>query len=126
MVCWNAQRRCCQLHGFVSANSGRGSQYRMLFEPVDIANWYYKNKNTKHGHYADGIEDELKDDNHKRPGRYRFLQQQEARVTGKTPASSLGKAHVFKEMLGERRWQDVNGARTGESPAAASDGAAAA
>ena len=105
----------------------RGAHYRMLFEPVDIANWYYKNKNVKSGHYADGIEDELKDDNNKRPGRYLFLQQQEARVTGQTPASSLGKAHMFKKLLGDRQWQDVNAARAGSSQAAvASDGAAAA
>ena len=96
----------------------------MLYEPVDIANWYYRNKNSKSGHYADGIENELKDDNNKRPGRYLFLQQQEARVTGKKPASSLGKAHMFKELLGDRRWQDVNAARADGSQDAAGDGAA--
>ena len=94
---------------------------------MDIANWYFKNKNVKSGHYADGVEDELKDDNHKRPGRYLFLQQQEARVTGQTPASSLGPAHMFKALLGERRWQDVNAERARSSQAAvAGDGAAAA
>ena len=99
----------------------------MLYEPVDIANWYYKNKHIDSGHYADGIVDELKDDNRKRPGRYRFLQQEEKRVTGKTPASSLGKAHMFKNLLGDRRWQDVNAARAGSSQADADgDGAAAA
>ena len=99
----------------------------MVFEPVDIANWYCKNKHADgaSGHYADGIEDELKDDNKKRPGRYLFLQQQEARVTGQTPASSLGKAHALKKLLGDRRWQDVNAERASScSQAAAGDGAA--
>ena len=99
----------------------------MLYEPVDIANWYYKNKHIKSGHYANGIKDELKDDNNKRPGRYLFLQQQEARVIGQTPASSLGKAHMFKDLLGDKQWQDVNAAHAGSSQAAvASDGAASA
>lgn len=50
--------------------TGKGRAYRMLVEPLDIANWYMKENNLEFGHYADGILDELKDDNRKRPGRY--------------------------------------------------------
>jgi hypothetical protein len=110
---------------------GRGQQYRLLAEPLDVANWWgrrgccccnsLRNASTmstldssacqsgsrqlrqqslsldkpwsdnttaacarryhrdKHlhgqGHYVDGIEDELVDDNRRRPGRFLLLQQ---------------------------------------------------
>lgn len=99
----------------------RGKEYRILFEPVDIANWYYRNKHLESGHYADGITDELKDDNSKRPGRYLFLAQQEARVwPDRKPASSLGKAHMFRELLGDKSWQDWNAAHAAAPPVDAS------
>lgn len=85
--------------------TGRGKTYRMLVEPLDIANWYYKEKNIKYGHYAEGIQDALKDDNKKRPGRYILLQQQEHRVFGEAE-SSLGKAKFFEELLGRKSWKD--------------------
>ena len=93
---------------------GREREYRHLIEPVDIASWYFKNKNVDSAigpgsHYVDGIENELVDENHKRPGRYLFLQQQEARSFGSESVhSSLGKRRWFKEVLKDERWQDAN------------------
>jgi hypothetical protein len=85
---------------------GRGREYRLLVEPLDIANFYYKEKNcdgTEDGkHYVDGINDkEELTDNMTRPGRYILLQQQEARYPDRFPfRSSLGKGRQMKELLG--------------------------
>lgn len=91
--------------------AGRGREYRLLVEPVDIANYYRKNKHLESGHYADGVgEDELTD-NDRRPGRYILLQRQEARAFGEgrpsyVVESSLGKARQFKEQFGEKKWEE--------------------
>lgn len=82
-------------------------------EPLDIANWYFKNKHvskegTSGAHYTSGIKSELEDNNHKRPDRYIFLQQQEARVLGMCSVkSSLAKGWWFKETLKESPWEDM-------------------
>lgn len=86
--------------------TGRGKGYRELAEPMDIANWYIKEKNVDCGHYADDILDELNDDNKKRPGRYQLLQRQEFRVFGSTK-SSLTKAHLLKALLGTASWKSL-------------------
>ena len=109
--------------GFFSRSwAGRGRMYRMLVEPLDIANWYYKDKHlTPSGHYIDGIVDELQDDNDKRPGRYILLQQQEDRAFG-SAASSLGKARQLKALLVDRSWHELPGATTAAATALRRDG----
>lgn len=88
--------------------AGRGRAYRELVEPLDIANYYKKNKHVESGHYADGISDETRTDNNKRPGRYMLLQAQELRAfTDTMPKSSLDKARQFKELLGDVKWEQV-------------------
>jgi hypothetical protein len=94
----------------------RAVEYRHLAEPLDIANWYFRNYQWEHAaangcaeqgyHYADGIADELRDDNHRRPDRFLLLQQMEVAAEG-SAESSLGAAHRLKALLGNRRWQDV-------------------
>ena len=47
-------------------------------------------------------------DNDRRPGRYLLLQEEEKRVFGADSVKcSLTKGYKFKELLGDRRWQDV-------------------
>jgi hypothetical protein len=94
----------------------RAVEYRHLVEPLDIANWYFRNYQWEHAaangcaeegyHYADGITDELRDDNHRRPDRFLLLQRMEVAAEG-SAESSLGAAHRLKALLGNRRWQDV-------------------
>ena len=85
--------------GFFSGSwAGRGRTYRMLVEPLDIANWYFRDKHVHFGHYIDGIVNELQDDNRKRPGRYILLQQREHRAFG-SAASSLDKARAAQGAL---------------------------
>ncbi|KAK9811796.1 hypothetical protein WJX72_010260 [[Myrmecia] bisecta] len=91
-------------NGFFSGNwLGRGREYRLLVEPVDIANWYSQKKFEKYGHYMDGIEtfdDEFKVDNNKRPGRYLLLQQLEEKAKGRANVeSSLDKAREYKRVV---------------------------
>ena len=88
--------------------AGRGKEYRMLCEPIDILNWYYGDKNLQDGHYIDGISenDELVD-NHKRPGRYKLLQEMEIEVLERTPESSLGTARELKELLNDQSWKTL-------------------
>ncbi|KAK9803999.1 hypothetical protein WJX72_011631 [[Myrmecia] bisecta] len=50
---------------FTRSWAGRGAHYRKLAEPIDILNYYRKNKHLESGHYADGIVDELADDNYR-------------------------------------------------------------
>jgi hypothetical protein len=76
----------------------------MLVEPIDIANWYLKEKNLNSGHYIDGITDELVDDNGKRPGRYILLQQLEFATFGGVE-SSLDTARTLKTILGTTSWK---------------------
>lgn len=81
----------------------------MLVEPLEIANWYGRDKNaTNRRHYTDGIAGELTDDNHKRPGCYNLVQQQEARVFGDVQ-SSLAKGAQLQPLLGERSWKTLLG-----------------
>jgi hypothetical protein len=91
----------------------RGKQYRLLVEPVDIANFYFRGLQNDRGHYIDGIALELSDENHQRPGRYTLLQQQEQRVFGSrdpthmyTAQSSLGLARLLQENVGNRSWDE--------------------
>jgi hypothetical protein len=97
----------------------RGIEYRALVEPVDIANWYMKNKQWEYKemydcvetgyHYAEGIDsehDQLHTPNKRRPRRYRLLQRMEKEVLG-SAASSIGLAKKLQGILGNRRWQDV-------------------
>jgi hypothetical protein len=97
----------------------RGKEYRELAEPLDIANWYMKNKQweykEKYGcveegyHYAQGIDtetDELTVDNDRRPSRYRLLQRMERNALG-SAAPSMGLARKLAAQLGNRKWQDV-------------------
>lgn len=90
----------------------RGRSYRALVEPLDIANWYYREKNAQEkGHYVDDIEeggDELFD-NDKRPGRYILLQRIETMHTGKPHETSLATARKLKGLLGETSWRDYVG-----------------
>lgn len=99
----------------------RGIEYRHLAEPLDIANWYMKNKQWEYKkmyncveegyHYAAGInsiDDELHKDNDRRPSRYQLLQLKEAEVL-RTAASSMGLARKLQAMLGNRKWEDVVG-----------------
>lgn len=90
--------------------AGRGREYRLLVEPVDIANYYYMGHHLRSGHYIDGIDIELRDDNSRRPGRYLLLQQQEQRVFGSRhpeykAESSLGVARLLKERVGSMTWE---------------------
>jgi hypothetical protein len=97
----------------------RGQEYREIAEPLDIANWYMKNKQwqykEKYGcveegyHYAQGIdteEDELTVDNDRRPSRYTLLQRMERNALG-SAAPSMGLARKLQAQLGNRKWQDV-------------------
>lgn len=89
----------------------RGKQYRLLVEPVDIANYYRRDLQNERGHYIDGIVLELSDDNNRRPGRYTLLQKQEQRVFGSrdpnySTQSSLGLARLLKESVGHRSWDE--------------------
>ena len=94
----------------------RAEEYRQLGEPLDIANWYYKNKHWEFKvaknceaegyHYADGIVDELRDTNERRPDRYVLLQQRQAAASGHAE-SSMAAAHRLKALLGNRKWQEV-------------------
>ncbi|CAM9723916.1 unnamed protein product [Ascophyllum nodosum] len=83
----------------------RGIRYRTLAEPLDIANWYFRQKNLQYGHYIDGIpeHDELVDNN-KRPGRYILLQQKEKGLLERTPVSSLSTARQLKDVLKNTSW----------------------
>jgi hypothetical protein len=103
----------------------RGKEYRELAEPLDIANWYMKNKHWEYKemydcveegyHYAQGINtnvDELTVDNDRRALRYRLLQRMEVVALG-SAASSMGLARKLQAQLGNRKWQEVLGA-TGE------------
>jgi hypothetical protein len=104
---------------------GRGKEYRLLAEQLDIVNWYYCNKHIEYPAAPDycyklvvGADNELveysKDqrsmhpDNKCRPGRFRLLQQQELQKPkfrrplqgeGRLPESSLRLARLLKVYL---------------------------
>jgi hypothetical protein len=107
---------------------GRGKDYRLLAEQLDIVNWYYTNKhisnNAEYQHYCNGLVDDAnnlveyhlvngskavkKSDKIKRPDRYSLIQQQELLAPyllnpkageGKVPASSLKLARLLKIHL---------------------------
>lgn len=87
----------------------RGREYRLLWEPVEIANYYRLNLHKESVHFIDGLSSEL-DDNNKRPGRFILLQKQEQRIFGSDPGygmqSSLGLAWLLKERGGNRSWAE--------------------
>ena len=87
----------------------RGIRYRTLVEPLDIANWYIREKHLHDGHYIDGIpeHDELVD-NDKRPGRYILLQRIEKERSGRTLVSSLSTARQVKDILKNTSWEDFS------------------
>jgi hypothetical protein len=105
----------------------RAKDCRLLWEPVDIANYYRLNYHNTSRHYIDDIQVELTDDNDSRPGRYILMQQQEQRsFAAKDPtyttASSLGLARLLKDRVGGLSWsqylemlqeQDPDGYNTG-------------
>jgi hypothetical protein len=108
----------------------RGKEYRELAEPLDITNWYMKNKQWEYKemydcveegyHYAQGIDtadDECHVDNDRRPSRYRLLQRMERNALA-SAASSMELARKLQAQLGNRKWQEVlgGGGLTGAQP----------
>jgi hypothetical protein len=102
---------------------GRAREYRLLGEPLDIVNWYFKNKHIQYGnHYITGLVNETtgeleeytdstpKDvkDNGRRPSRYRVIQELEVldpqvREYGEdkdTPQTSLELGRLLRVYLG--------------------------
>jgi hypothetical protein len=103
---------------------GRGKEYRLLAEQLDIVNWYHRNKHVEYGtDYCDGLLDASSQPSEYtldearvrevpcRPDRYRIIQEQElltpeirnkATGEGRLPASSLGLARLLKHHLTRR------------------------
>ena len=94
-----------QLGFFNKHWAGRAQEFRLLVEPLDIVNWYIKNKHCgKNGeHYVEGSKNGTVDNN-KRPGIYLFLQQLEKQVTQDYPMTSHAKADYYQARLGQHPW----------------------
>ena len=111
-LCKLACDGCLDFFGAKSHWLIRGNLFRVLVEPLDIANWYKAGNVETSGHYFDAIQD---GEYGQRPSTYDFLErlQRERLLAGAELKDSVAKAEEYKQKFiqGHLKVQSLDDAR---------------